>query len=130
MMENLYKEKKTENVPQIRFGEFTDDWEIHEIGEFVNVRKVVATSDLPLFSLTIEHGVVPKSKRYERSFLVKGGEEGAYKLMHPNDFTFNPMNLRFGALAKYKGQLNVAISKYYDIFYCKENCNPEYLELF
>ncbi|MEO9659749.1 restriction endonuclease subunit S [Maribacter dokdonensis] len=103
------------------------NWEIKEIGEFIKVRKISASPDTPLYSLTIEHGVVPKSKRYERSFLVKG-EESAYKLMFPNDFAFNPMNLRFGALARYKGTENVAVSKYYDIFYCKENCNQDYLE--
>jgi type I restriction enzyme S subunit len=116
-------------VPTLRFNEFNELWELHKIGEFVKDRKEMATSKAPLYSLTIENGVVPKSKRYERSFLVKG-DESAYKLVYPHDFAFNPMNLRFGALAKYKGSENVAVSKYYDIFYSNDLCNADYLEYY
>jgi type I restriction enzyme S subunit len=116
-------------VPALRFNEFNELWKLHKIGEFVKDRKEVATSTAPLYSLTIEKGVVPKSKRYERSFLVKG-DESAYKLVHPDDFAFNPMNLRFGALVKYKGVENVDVSKYYDIFYSNNLCNADYLEYY
>jgi type I restriction enzyme, S subunit len=117
------------NSPTLRFPEFTESWDVREIGEFIQERSEYATSNLPLFSLTIENGVVPKSKRYERSFLVKG-KDNAYKKMEPYDFAFNPMNLRFGALAQYKGSENVAVSKYYNIFHGKGGCATDYLEIF
>ena len=117
------------NTPSLRFPEFTEFWEIREIGEFIQERSEFATPSLPLYSLTIENGVVPKSKRYERSFLVKG-KSNAYKKMEPFDFAFNPMNLRFGALAQYKGSENVAVSKYYNIFYGRAGCVTDYLETF
>ena len=75
------------------------------------------TKDLekyPLYSLTIEGGVTPKTERYERSHLVK--KEDSYKIVRPNDYAYNPMNLRFGAVARYKGDIPVAVSGYYDIF--------------
>lgn len=75
------------------------------------------TDDLsryPLYSLTIEDGVTPKTERYERSHLVK--KEESYKIVRPNDFAYNPMNLRFGAVARHKGDIPVAVSGYYDIF--------------
>lgn len=75
------------------------------------------TEDLekyPLYSLTIEGGVTPKTERYERSHLVK--KEDSYKIVRPNDYAYNPMNLRFGAVARYKGDIPVAVSGYYDIF--------------
>ncbi|QVY66347.1 restriction endonuclease subunit S [Polaribacter sp. Q13] len=132
---DLYKNGVMQQIfsQQLRFkaddGSEFSDWEIHEIGDFIKDRKITATLEAPLYSLTIEHGVVPKSKRYERSFLVKG-KENAYKLMHPNDFALNPMNLRFGALARFKGVDNVAVSKYYDIFYCNDECNKDFLEYY
>ena len=75
------------------------------------------TNDLkkyPLYSLTIEDGITPKTERYERSHLVK--KEGSYKIVRPNDYAYNPMNLRFGAVARHKGNIPVAVSGYYDIF--------------
>lgn len=75
------------------------------------------TDDLsayPLYSLTIEEGITPKTERYERSHLVK--KENSYKIIRPGEYAYNPMNLRFGAVARHKGNQPVAVSGYYDIF--------------
>lgn len=75
------------------------------------------TDDLsryPLYSLTIEDGITAKTERYERSHLVK--KENAYKVVRPGDYAYNPMNIRFGAVARHKGSVSVAVSGYYDIF--------------
>lgn len=75
------------------------------------------TDDLekyPLYSLTIEDGITPKTERYERSHLVK--KEDSYKIVRPNDYAYNPMNIRFGAVARHEGDMPVAVSGYYDIF--------------
>ena len=75
------------------------------------------TDDLktyPLYSLTIEDGVTAKTERYDRAHLVK--KENSYKIVRPNDYAYNPMNLRFGAVARYNGSSPVAVSGYYDIF--------------
>ena len=75
------------------------------------------TDDLkqyPLYSLTIEDGITVKTERYERSHLVK--KENSYKVVRPNDYAYNPMNIRFGAVARHKGDIPVAVSGYYDIF--------------
>ena len=78
------------------------------------------TDDLatyPLYSLTIEDGITAKTERYERSHLVK--KENSYKIVRPNDYAYNPMNIRFGAVARHKGNIPVAVSGYYDIFTTK-----------
>ena len=75
------------------------------------------TDDLekyPLYSLTIEDGITAKTDRYNRSHLVK--KENSYKIVRPNDYAYNPMNIRFGAVARHKGDTPVAVSGYYDIF--------------
>lgn len=71
-------------------------------------------SQYPLYSLTIENGITAKTERYERSHLVK--KDNAYKVVRPNDYAYNPMNIRFGAVARHKGDIPVAVSGYYDIF--------------
>lgn len=91
----------------------------------------VYTEDLekyPLYSLTIEEGITPKTERYERSFLVK--KKNAYKVMRPNDFAYNPMNLRFGAVARYKGEKLISVSGYYDIFTTKSKLDLEFMDNF
>lgn len=106
----------SKNVPKLRFKGFEDEWKKEVLGDLI-VEKVEKTEDkskYPLYSLTIESGVVPKSDRYEREFLVK--KEGNFKIVNNNDFVYNPMNLRFGALASYKGDFPVSVSGYYNIF--------------
>jgi type I restriction enzyme S subunit len=124
-------EVKNTVVPLLRFAEFrdTEGWAIRELNEFITERSEYPTEKVPLYSLTIDEGVVPKTERYERSFLVKEEEE-AYKVVYPNDFAFNPMNLRFGAIAKYTGKENVAVSKYYNIFHCDNSVNSRFCELY
>ncbi|HHD2754050.1 TPA: restriction endonuclease subunit S [Clostridium perfringens] len=104
------------NVPKLRFKGFEDEWKKEVLGNLIleKVEKTDDKSKYPLYSLTIESGVVPKSDRYEREFLVK--KEGNFKIVNNNDFVYNPMNLRFGALASYKGDFPVSVSGYYNIF--------------
>lgn len=112
------------NVPKLRFKGFEDEWKSEVLGRFIKerVEKTESNGEYPLYSLTIEEGVVPKSERYEREFLVK--KDGNFKVVYKNDFVYNPMNLRFGALAVYKGDSPVVVSGYYNIFnFNNENSN-------
>lgn len=125
----MSKNKKI--LPELRFPEFDKDGEWRNIllGKFIKERNEISNGEYSLFSLTIENGITPKTGRYERAFLVKD-EKDAYKLAHPNDFAFNPMNLRFGAIAQYKGQIIIALSKYYNIFHCDESVDSRFCEFY
>ncbi|MCG3207153.1 MAG: hypothetical protein FOGNACKC_00753 [Anaerolineae bacterium] len=118
-----------ESVPRLRFPEFraSGPWDFRELGDFITERNESPQEKIPLFSLTIENGVTEKTERYERSFLVKN-EEDAYKLVLPDDFAYNPMNLRFGAIARHSGAEKVALSKYYNIFYCDQSVDSRFCE--
>ena len=121
MLEKMFP-KDGSDVPEIRFKGFTEAWEQRKLEEIIqecNVR----TSDFrnnPLYSLTIENGVTPKTERYERSSLVIKTED-LFKVVKPNVFVTNPMNLRFGALGYNKNTFNVAVSGYYDVFSIDDN---------
>ena len=87
------------------------------MGEILQERNT-RTSDFesnPLYSLTIESGVTPKTDRYERSSLVTKTED-LFKIVKPNEFVTNPMNLRFGALGYNRNAFTVSVSGYYDVF--------------
>jgi len=112
--------KKTE------IGEIPEEWELKKVEEvFYEVRDTSNNLELyPLYSLTIEEGLVPKPDRYERSFLLKNKEENQYRLVYPQNILFNPMNLRFGAIAISKEKVPVSVSAYYNVL---STVNDNYL---
>jgi len=112
-----------------RLPGFSGEWEVVQFKDIIKERSEYPDGDLPLYSLTIQDGVTPKTERYERSFLLTTTVK-AYKKMCTNDFALNPMNLRFGAIAKHSGDLDVCVSKYYNIFYCLDDFNSTYFEYY
>ena len=65
--------------------------------------------------MTIESGITPKTERYERGSLVTKTED-LFKVVKPNEFVTNPMNLRFGALGYNTQEYDISVSGYYDVF--------------
>jgi len=130
LMQQLFP-AEGETVPTLRFPEFWDEeeWVLKELGRFITERNQYPKENVPLFSLTIEDGITPKTERYERSFLVNN-EKDAYKLVQPDDFAYNPMNLRFGAIGRHSGTENVAVSKYYNIFFCDKTVDSRFCEIY
>ena len=130
LMQQLFP-AEGEMVPSLRFPEFrdTEEWVPRVLETFITERNLSPTDKIPLYSLTIEDGVTPKTERYEREFLVKD-VDNAYKVAFPNDFAYNPMNLRFGAIAKHSGDEIVALSKYYNIFYCDSSVSSRFCEVY
>lgn len=108
---------KKASTPALRFKGFTYTWEQRKLGEILQEHNT-RTSDFesnPLYSLTIESGITPKTDRYERSSLVTKTED-LFKVVKPNEFVTNPMNLRFGALGYNKNAFDISVSGYYDVF--------------
>ena len=115
-IEQIRRGEVPEGYKKGKLGVVPEEWEETSFSSLFTSTSDY-TDDLekyPLYSLTIEDGVTPKTERYERSHLVK--KEDSYKIVRPNDYAYNPMNLRFGSVARHKGNLPVAVSGYYDIF--------------
>lgn len=115
-IDQIRRGKVPEGYKKGKLGIVPDEWENIAFSTLFTSTSDY-TDDLekyPLYSLTIEDGITPKAERYERSHLVR--KENSYKIVKPNDYAYNPMNLRFGAVARHKGNIPVAVSGYYDIF--------------
>ena len=108
-------------APKLRFKEFKSEWNKIKLSSIVTElnEKTNDTNNYPLWSLTLEDGVTPKTERYERGFLVK--KEDNFKIVHYNNFVYNPMNLRLGAIAYHKEKIDISVSGYYNIFKIKNN---------
>ena len=136
------KDKIKKRLAQIRAGKIPEGYKKGKIGivpddweEIIFSELFTSTSEYtddlekyPLYSLTIEDGITAKTERYDRSHLVK--KENSYKIVRPNDFAYNPMNIRFGAVARHKGEIPVAVSGYYDIFTTVHDSDLSFMEGF
>jgi type I restriction enzyme, S subunit len=120
---DTYKRHKAPNPRYQRqhwehnYGRIPEDWGFVTLGSLFVERKEKSNDQkaFPLYSLTIEKGVTPKTERYERSFLLKDEESNEFSVVYPGDFVFNPMNLRFGAVAYSRESLPVLVSAYYNV---------------
>lgn len=89
---------------QIRFtrrdGSAFPDWEQKPLCNHLIERKEFQTKEegLEHISLTVQ-GVVPKSERYDRDFLVSDDTTKKYRVTRLGDLCYNPANLKFGVIA-------------------------------
>lgn len=135
------REDIKERIEKIKRGEVPEGYKKTEAGivpitwekqYFKNLfkEKKIMTNEVdkyPLYSLTIENGVVEKSDRYDREHLVKKDED-VYKIVEKNNFAYNPMNIRFGAVARNKTNKEVCVSGYYDVFEVVNEEDMEYMD--
>lgn len=92
---------------EIRFkpddGSEFPEWKEKPLKTIFKERKLSATKSegYEHISLTTE-GVVAKSERYERDFLVSDDSSKKYKVTKLNDICYNPANLKFGVISRNK----------------------------
>lgn len=123
----MSKEKR--RVPKLRFPGFTEDWEQRKLGDFTNqINTFVNPEDakLPLWSLTAESGLIEKSDRYERDFLVKKKDQ--FKRIETNTLVYNPMNITIGSIDIYTGLYPIAVSGYYVSIVYDKNIDTDFLK--
>ena len=102
-------------------------WEQRKLGEvfeqtveYVNPK----LENIELWSVTVESGLTPKTERYNREALVK--KENKFKLVHPGDVVYNPMNMTIGAVGMNQHSDSIAVSGYYVTMRLRENFNGFY----
>lgn len=129
-IEQIKKGKVPAGYKKSKLGIVSSEWENTSFSTLFTTTSDFTEDNAkyPLYSLTIENGITAKTERYERSFLVK--KNNSYKIMQPNDFAYNPMNIRFGAVARHKGTKAVSVSGYYDIFTTVNQSDLQFMDDF
>lgn len=119
LMQNLITAK-------IRFPNFKDKWKVVKLGEILKERKMYKEKGLNLEHVSLtKDGVVPKSERYERDFLVKDKNK-QYKITKLNDICYNPANLKFGVICK-NNYGDGIFSPIYVTFECNKNFDINFI---
>ena len=123
MTEVIEKTEYKKGYKKTKLGWVPEDWKMVRFNELFDevVNLSNDTETYPLYSLTLENGVTPKTERYERSHLLKDKNENEFKLISEGEIAINPMNLRFGAFFMSKVPETVYLSSYYDIFKAKKD---------
>ena len=124
----LDKTKNNLNVPPLRFPGFEGEWKKTTLGEITtnfNLRNKEQI-DYPMFSVTNNRGFIPQSEQFEDREM-KGEDIKAYKVIHHNDFAYNPARINVGSIAKYNGYEPCMISSLYVCFKANNEVNEDWL---
>ena len=128
MTTTINNKHKKLNVPNLRFPEFQGEWEkciLGDITENFNLRNKDKIQ-YPMFSVTNDRGFVPQSEQFEGRDMV-GEDIKAYKIIHTNDFAYNPARINVGSIAMYTGERPCMISSLYVCFKTTKEVNNEWL---
>ena len=99
-----------------------EGWHQEILSNLLVERTEFATKEdgYPHASLTMD-GVMQKTDRYNRDFLVKSDDK-KYKVTHYNDICYNPANLKFGVICVNKYENDAIFSPIYITY----ETNPQY----
>ena len=126
LLQQLFVDKNNKQ-PNLRFKNFNGDWEQHKLDEMLQERneQITVNDKYPLMSFVQGAGVVPKSQRYNREFLVKSSNK-KYKKTELGDFIYSSNNLETGSIGFNKTGKAV-ISSVYSIFKSRNNRESQFI---
>ena len=116
------------NVPNLRFKEFEGEWKECRLGEITqnfNLRNK-EKRQYPMFSVTNDRGFVPQSEQFEGRDMI-GDDIKAYKIIHSQEFAYNPARINVGSIAMYSDKDPCMISSLYVCFKTTKEVNNEWL---
>ena len=128
MTMTINNEHKKLNVPNLRFKEFQGEWEKCKLGDITtnfNVRNKEKIQ-YPMYSVTNNRGFVPQTEQFEDRDMV-GEDIKAYKVIHKDEFAYNPARINVGSIARYEGDKPCMISSLYVCFKSRRQIDSNWL---
>lgn len=125
--------KDGENLPKLRLGEFSQEWENIELSEIAKpVKKKNSTGDeIKVLSLSNEHGLVSQADYFLKK--VAGDNTDRYIVLQKNDFVYNDRitkNSTYGTIKRLSMYESGIVSPIYKCFRFEKNQNPIFWEYF
>ncbi|SDI95225.1 restriction endonuclease subunit S, partial [Dolosicoccus paucivorans] len=126
MIQKIFPDQN-ENSSFLYFSKNNSLWKKCKIGEILTERddRITESETYPLMSFVQNEGVVPKSDRYDRSFLVKNSNK-KYKRTELNDFIYSSNNLHTGSIG-FNNYGKATISPVYSIFYAQNIVDSDFI---
>jgi len=118
-------------VPQLRFGEFSGEWEEKKFGEvFERITRKNKENNSNVLTISAQQGLVNQKNYFNKS--VSSKDIRGYYLLHKNDFAYNKSysnGYPLGAIKKLSRYNKGVVSTLYICFKAKSN-NVLFLEQF
>jgi len=113
-------EKKSQHIPAIRFVDFTDSWQEHQLGEISNrvIEKNTNLTEHETFTNSAELGIISQEDFFDHE-ITNEANVGGYYVIHPNDFIYNPRisaTAPVGPINRNKLGRNGVMSPLYTVF--------------
>lgn len=120
--------REGETQPRLRFPEFRDagDWETKLGGELFANRKEKGEAGLPIYSVTMHDGMVPRSS-FDRNFYDIEDPAGNRKA-HQGDIAYNMMRMWQGALGT--APEDCLVSPAYVVLKPRSGASPDFFAYF
>jgi type I restriction enzyme S subunit len=131
-LKNVYLQKMFPDVneltPQLRFKSYKSSWQKGLTSDLLIERIEIESKSntYPLMSFVSGRGVVPKSDRYNREFLVSDVEGKDYKKTEFGDFIYSSNNLETGSIGL-NNYGKATISPIYSIFYPSQKTTSTFI---
>lgn len=117
LLEKMFP-KEGEQVPEIRFRGFTDDWEQRKFSEITYSAGVKNKDNLLLesYSITNEKGFVPQDEQFANGGTMKDADKRMYYIVSPHSFAYNPARINVGSIGYQALEKPVIVSSLYEVF--------------
>ena len=128
------KEKEEKRVPQLRFPEFTDDWEQRKLEDYLTVSAEKNTGNIygrsDVLSVSGDYGIVNQIEFQGRSFA--GASVSNYGVVQTGNvvYTKSPLNSNpYGIIKTNKGKPGI-VSTLYAVYHPKENAFSDFIQVY
>ncbi|WP_276883171.1 restriction endonuclease subunit S [Campylobacter cuniculorum] len=114
-------------TPKIRFKEFKEQWKVVKCGEVLREVSVRNKDDREtnIISVTNTRGFTKQNEFFGK--IVASKDTTNYKIIHKNQFAYNPARINVGSIALLKDFDIGILSPMYVVFECKHLLSAEYL---
>lgn len=121
---------KQKNIPELRFSEFTGEWEKTTLGELTENFSIrnKKLDEAEVYSITNTNGFVLQTEQFEKR-IIAGNDLSNYKVVKKDDFAYNPARINVGSIAQFNNEIGI-ISSLYVCFRVKSNLFDKFLHYF
>ena len=120
-------------VPELRFTEFSGDWQEKRLGEVTSKtgKRNRSGLDLPIYSINNKIGFNPQADEFDGlDSNERGYDTTAYKIIEKNTFAYNPARINVGSIG-FSGELSgIIISSLYVCFQTSSELSDEFVWYF